>query len=175
MESKLTAERVRELLRYDPCTGIFHWRKSLSNRTPVGSVAGALSVTSKGMRYIRIKLDGEKHGAHRLAWLYITGAWPRAFVDHIDGDGTNNAFGNLREASPSQNAFNTRPRDSSTSGVAGVTYDQSRGQWRAEITAHGNVKVLGMFDDMALAINARRAAEPKHHGPFAFGCRNHPG
>lgn len=175
MDSKLTVARLREVLNYDPETGAFTWLKSTSNRAPVGSRAGAVSITTKGLRYLRIKIDGEKHGAHRLAWLYMTGEWPTAFVDHADGDGTNNAWANLRAACPSQNAFNSRPRPCNHIGVPGVTYSEKRGQWRAEITAYGHVKVLGMFDDLALAINARRAAEPKYHGPFAFGRRNHPG
>ena len=37
--SKLTAERVRELLNYDPTKGIFRWKVSRRNGAKPGDVA----------------------------------------------------------------------------------------------------------------------------------------
>jgi hypothetical protein len=72
----LTVTRLREVLHYDPITGIFTWLVSLSNH--VGKVAGSLDGTGR----VRIRVDGREYGAHRLAWLYMTGNWPVNEIDH---------------------------------------------------------------------------------------------
>jgi hypothetical protein len=100
----LTAERLRELLDYDPETGRFIWRKDhpTAKHIKAGSVAG----TKNGRGYWVIGVAGAKYVAHRLAWLYVTGEWPAHLVDHENGDRLDNRFANLREATDSQNNFN---------------------------------------------------------------------
>ena len=91
----LTQERLKELYTFDQDTGHFRYlSKSRTRRRGVGAVAGSLS---KQMGYVLVGVDGPQYLAHRLAWLYMTGAWPDAEVDHIDGDHTNNDSGNLQE------------------------------------------------------------------------------
>lgn len=80
-EVNLTAERLRELLSYDPITGVFRWRMRRSN-VKAGDEAGRLltvrgsfkSGDAKVYRYIRI--DGAEYMSHRLAWFYVNGSWP---------------------------------------------------------------------------------------------------
>jgi hypothetical protein len=106
MKETLTAERLRELLHYDPDTGDFTWRTA-RKRIPAGAIAGTVE---RGFR--RITIGGGRHGprysAHRLAWLYMTGAWPNGYLDHINRDPDDNRFANLRLATNSQNQANTR-------------------------------------------------------------------
>ena len=78
----VSAERLRELLRYDLDTGMFYWRRSRRGPHNGGSVAGRPT-----QRYWQIMVDGKRYQAHRLAILYVTGKWPPNVVDHIDGDG----------------------------------------------------------------------------------------
>jgi hypothetical protein len=137
---KPTAERVREVLDYNPLTGSFVWRISPCNSTPAGSLAGA---DSEGYRLIR--LDGGRYKGHQLAWLYMTGEWPSRQVDHEDTNRSNNRWGNLRLATGSQNKANMGKRSDNTSGFKGVCWYPTTKKWRAGIGCQGKVKTIGYF------------------------------
>jgi hypothetical protein len=92
MFRSLTAERLREQLRYDAETGVFT-RRVESGHACVGDVAG--SVHSTG--YVRIGIDGWKYTAHHLAWLYVHGVWPSDQIEHINRKRSDNRIANLRE------------------------------------------------------------------------------
>ncbi|MGY4351551.1 hypothetical protein ACVWXM_008044 [Bradyrhizobium sp. GM7.3] len=95
MTGLITAERLRQLLAYDPATGIFTWlvdRKGRGGMVPAGSVAG--TIDANGYRVVTI--DNRKYPAARLAWFYVTRQWPKFNVDRLDGDLTNDRFPNLR-------------------------------------------------------------------------------
>jgi hypothetical protein len=80
----LTAERLREVLDYNPETGVFTWKVRTSIRVVAGKVAG--SVGKRG--YLIIGVGGRNYYAHRLAWLHMTGEWPIAVPVHLARDGT---------------------------------------------------------------------------------------
>lgn len=84
----LTADRLRDVLRYDPATGIFVWVVLLSNKGPIGAAAG--STDKHG--YINIGIDNKEYKAHRLAWLYVTSEWPKTGIDHRNGVPSDNRF-----------------------------------------------------------------------------------
>lgn len=112
----LTAARLREVLHYDPATGLWRWLVTLSNRAIAGNVAGSL----RNDGYWRIRVDGRLYGAHRLAVLYMTGEWPEADVDHEDRNRANNRWLNIRPGTRSQNLANVRVKAISSTGVKGV-------------------------------------------------------
>jgi hypothetical protein len=127
--SNLTVERLKELLHYDPETGVFT-RKLLRGAKRAGAIAG--SANWKG--YICIHINGRNYRAHRLAWLYVTGNWPYAQIDHVDRDKANNKFANLREATNKQNHENLdRRRKDNTSGHRGVYWYKPYRRWMAII------------------------------------------
>lgn len=70
--SALTAEQLRDVLNYDPETGLFTWRKMSRRHWLLGTIAGAQH--SGG--YVRIYVNGREYYGHRLAWLYVHGVWP---------------------------------------------------------------------------------------------------
>lgn len=140
-QSALTAEKLREALCYDPSTGIFT-RKIRASNAKAGDVAG-----SAGARYSVIWLNGRKYLAHRLAWLYMTGEWPRMYIDHINGNGMDNRFSNLRVATDRLNRENLRSArsDNRSSGLLGAHWCEYHKKWKSHIRHCGRLKHLGYF------------------------------
>jgi hypothetical protein len=105
-QEPLTADVLRRYLDYNPETGEFTWRISPVDRIPAGAVAGYPD-GKKG--YMLVTVRGHEYFAHRLAWLYVTGEWPKDQIDHINHQKADNRSCNLREATNAQNQVN-RPR-----------------------------------------------------------------
>lgn len=159
----LTQSRLKELLHYDPETGVWTWLVSPANNTPAGDIAGGLD--ERGYR--RIRVDGRKYRASRLSVLYMTGKWPSRHVDHKDTDTKNGRWGNLREATNSQNIANSRVRSDNKSGLKGVHWSKQCEAWRADLGVSGRREYLGLFDCPAAASFAYQIAADIHHGEFA--------
>jgi hypothetical protein len=156
----LTAERLRALLSYDARTGVLTRIVRTSNRCRVGDTAGSLTFYG----YLSVCVDGKDHFAHRLAWLYMTGEWPRGNIDHIDGDKTNNRWSNLRDVDQAVNMQNLRAaHKDSTTGLLGVSYCKERRRWYARIYARGHRASLGGFSSAEDASAAYQAAKKRHH------------
>ena len=136
-----SAETLRELITYEPDTGLFRWRIS-RGRAGAGKIAGCAD--SAG--YIRIYILGRKQAAHRLAWLYMTGEWPVIDVDHKDTVKSNNRWSNLRLATRSQNSENQRgPKANNRSGYLGVHFHKRSQKYVASITVRGKRRQLGEY------------------------------
>lgn len=156
----LTASRLREVLHYDPLTGIFKWRVSLRNGKSPGDIAGALD----GYGYFKIGLNERLYLSHRLAWLYMTGEWPPTGIDHINGEKGDNKWNNLRLASDAENAQNQRRAQSnSKSGILGV-HPRPNGRYEARIRIAGKSRYLGTFstteEAYAVYVQAKRELHP---------------
>lgn len=162
-DSILTAERARELLRYEPETGKLYWRMNAGRwgRIPAGTEAGNIKGPI-GNRYRQVWIDGRRYYTHRLAWLIVTGVWPYSEVDHINGDGLNNRWDNLREVQHSGNLRNTKRQSNNTSGVTGVFWDSGCRKWRAQIQVGRTNIHLGRFDTVPAAAEARKVAERRY-------------
>jgi hypothetical protein len=157
------AERVRQLLDYDPSTGMFRWRVKPSKRIGIGAVAGSLS--SDGHR--RIEINRVRYQAHHLAWLLTYGEWPTSVIDHANGDPDDNRIGNLRAATNAQNMQNCRRFSTNSSGFKGVTFCHQTRRWRAHIVVDGRYLHLGWFSSPEEAHAAYVAAAIEHFGEFA--------
>jgi hypothetical protein len=162
MSSKplVTAERLRQLLRYDPQTGQFHWRVSR------GVAAGRRAGLSAPNGYRLIRVDKRLYREHRLAWLYVYGAHPNGEIDHINGDGSDNRISNLRECSRSENARNASGR---RPGALKGTY-QIKNRWFSRICINRRTLYLGSYATAEEAAAAYDAAARRWHGRFA--CLN---
>lgn len=167
----LTAEKVRELLHYDPETGVLTRAIRTSNRVKTGAEAGTIHEVKAGQFYRYVCIGGRKYPAHRLAWLHFHGEWPEKQIDHKDGNGLNNRIANLRLASQTLNNANTKRRVDNASGAKGVCWSKRQGQWRAYIRSNGRQKHLGYFATVREAAEAYRRASVKLFGDFAVQNR----
>ena len=159
----LTAARLREVLHYDPATGLWRWLVTLNNFAKAGSIAG--TPDKKG--YIRIVVDRRSYAAHRLAWFYMTGEWPPCLVDHRDLNKARNVWSNLRLASNSQNGQNSALSSRNSTGYKRVCWHKRLKKYQVAIKVDGKQLHLGTFDDPKVAHEAYVAAAIKYYGEFA--------
>jgi hypothetical protein len=155
---EIPIEDVREYFAYDPDSG-----KITNKKARRGVVVGEEAGADRGHGYRKVFFRGKYYYSHRLAWAIHYGAQPPDIIDHIDGDGHNNAIGNLRGAEHRQNIQNQKRRSDNTSGRKGVSWNAHVGKWVANC---GNV-YLGCFDDKSLASDAYEAAAVKQFGDYA--------
>jgi hypothetical protein len=168
-------EELAEILSYDAGTGELRWKVKPEtcranigwNNKCAGKVAG--TVTKRGYLHVGIRRDGKPtyYLAHRLIWKLMTGHDPDQFIDHEDGDKSNNRWANFRPANNGENIQNAKRRKDNKSGVKGVHWDSGHQKWRAVITANGQSIRLGRFSSVAEAETAISAARAEMHGAFA--------
>ena len=153
--NELTAERLRSILNYDPESGIFTWKVRTANQVKVGDVVGC----PDGRGYLLIQAQSRLYRAHRLAWLYVYGEWPKGQIDHINRNKADNRIANLRDVSHKQNNQNRSKPSNNTSGHPGVSWHKQKSKWQARI-AHNYKQIhLGYFATIEEAVSARKAAE----------------
>jgi hypothetical protein len=131
----------KSYFRYEPETGKIFWLKKPAKNILIGTEAG----TKRADGYIGIMLKGERILAHRLIWLLHTGQWPKEYIDHADGNPSNNRIENLRECSQSQNIANSKQKTKSFSGIKGVYFECKTGKYMARVMHYGKTYHVGMF------------------------------
>lgn len=136
-------ETLKQYLNYNPDTGEFTRLIVTSNRAGLGKCN-----SQRKDGYYRIQINGKRYYAHRLAFLYMTGSWPKYTVDHIDGDTSNNKWANLRDVPHAVNIQNrTRPNCDSTTGYLGVYYSKKDKKYVAHCMMNTKPYVFGYFND----------------------------
>lgn len=160
-------EKLNELLRYEPETGLIYWRVSLKGgRATAGAVAGYMNCRG----YIKITVGGKCLLAHRVAFALTRGWWPENEIDHINGIKSDNRIINLREATKRQNEANKGVSKSSCTGLKGVSFRKSRNKFVARISNGEKRRFLGLFDTAQEAHEAYCKAAKEMHGEFAWGA-----
>lgn len=139
--------QLLQYFHYDVAAGKIFWLpRGDDARSFNGKLAWKEAGTVLSCGYRVIKLNGTPYYAHRIVWKIITGNDVIDCIDHIDGDRLNNKFENLREATPSQNAWNARLRSNSYSGFKGASFNKKLGKWVSRIRVDGKEKYLGLFE-----------------------------
>jgi len=98
---KETQERLRQLLDYDPETGIFTRKTRVLKGSPIHP--GHLTLGG----YLIFSVGSKAQLAHRVAWKWYYGQEPE-IIDHINGVKTDNRIANLRSVSLYENNMNTK-------------------------------------------------------------------
>jgi hypothetical protein len=155
----ITQSELKELLFYNSGTGIFYWVNPTSNRVYVGKPA----LNMKDTGYIIIRIHRKNYRAHRLAWLYMTGKFPKECIDHINGIKNDNRWCNLREATKQENAFNSGKCNNKW-GFKGVYAYKNK--YRAEAKISGKKHFLGTFNTPKEAGLAYKAFAKNNYGKF---------
>ena len=156
--TELTQSRLKELFHYDPDTGVFT-RLVGGGNAPAGTAAKG----GHSGGYMRICVDGRRYFTHRLAWLYMTGAWPKDQVDHINGVRSANQFCNLREATNGENQQNITVSRRNKSGLVGVSWSKIAKMWIAQIQVNKVPHHLGYYKTKDSAHRAYLAAKQDIH------------
>mgnify|MGYP006267355257 CR=1 FL=1 len=158
----ITRNELALLLTYHPDGGYFIWNVSRG-----GIKAGSTAGTPTCHGYVQIKVNGKFYKAHRLAWLAMTGEdLGDAEIDHINGDGFDNTWSNLRKATRCQNACNQGVKKSNKSGFKGVSFDRRRNAWIARVRDGGKRIWVGSFPSPEEAAAAYQQAAKSVHGEF---------
>lgn len=153
---------VSSLLSYDVETGNLIWKVS-SHRKAAGSIAGSTATGG----YVHVTIKKQTYKAHRLIWLLCKIEHPPMFIDHIDGNTSNNRIGNLRLADVNENKHNQKTSRNNTSGLKGVCWSKDSSKWQAQIKYLGKSIYLGMFNTPEQAHAAYAEAACKYFGEFA--------
>jgi hypothetical protein len=152
---ELSESLLREYLSYDESSGVFVWKKGKCKDKKAGSV------NANG--YLQIMLGGRIYYAHRLAFLYVHGAFTSNCIDHINGIKTDNRISNLREATYAENAQNTRAYKNNKTGYRGVSFSKRDSKFIAFIRTNNKAINLGSFDLPSDAHNAYKNAKVHLH------------
>lgn len=161
-------ERLRELLDYDPESGVFTWKTRGNpnfDKPNAGRRAGSLPAKAK---YREMYVDNRSYLEHRIVWRYVTGEDPGADqIDHRDTKTDNNRFANLRRATHATNQQNTRKRSTASNPYKGANWNATKGRWQSYIKVDGKSRFLGLFDSPEDAHAAYVRAAKIHFGEFA--------
>lgn len=157
----ITQEELQSQLDYNKDTGIFTWKVRNSNRVKIGDIAG----NKHNRGYIELKVFGERHLAHRLAWLYCYGNIP-TMIDHIDGDRSNNRISNLREVSHAENMYNSKVRSDNKSGIRCVSWNKRNNKWEVRVKVDGKLKNYGYYADIDEATKVAELVRKTHHTAY---------
>ena len=149
----ITAEHIRQAIDYNQLTGV------LTRKT--GPKAGLPTGTLSKDGYLIVRILGTNVYAHRIAWLHLHGRWPVQFIDHIDGNKTNNCISNLRECSTSQNAQNKKRHSNNTTGFIGVC--KTKTGFLAQLTVKGKKRFVAYCSTAEEAFEKYTEAKKRLH------------
>jgi len=146
-EPGVSVEVLKDLLDYNPETGIISWKSGLFNNKRSGQEAGFIR---KSSNYKELTINQRLYQAHRVAWALYYGTWPStdSYIDHIDRNKQNNKIENLREVSPQQSSWNRireRKREFPTGVRAHQNVPHGKTWYRAAIEINNKTINLGCF------------------------------
>lgn len=149
---------IKDYISYNPKTGVLTWKKNSGFKQKVGH-----EITCKNFDgYITVGFKCKRYRGHRVAWFITYGEWPKE-IDHINGIRDDNRLINLRKITRKFNNINSKLRKDNLSGKAGVSKCAYGNKWVVRISTKNKYLMIGRFDNLQNAIDARIAAELKYY------------
>src|SRR5215813_11434698 len=161
MKEHISHERLRELLDYNPETGVFTWNETISPRARAGDPAGYL--TKEG--YWRITSEGCVYFAGPLAIFWMSGRYPEGHVVHLNNNWADSCWKNLREITYSDSELSQKMLREL------LDYDPETGvfRWRLSINARARAGkragCLDTSDGWRIRINKRNYRASRRDAP----------
>lgn len=151
-------DNIKEYLDYNSKSGFFTWIKKHKPNCIIGSVAGVKNTQG----YITISFRGKQYLAHRLAYWYVNGKFPRNQIDHKNRIRTDNKWINLREVTNQVNSKNSGLKSNNKTGYSGVHFRKDRMKYQVQIMYKNKRICVGHFKEISDAVKARKDAEIKY-------------
>ena len=164
--SSVPVPLLREWFHYDAEKGTLVWKVD-RQKAFAGTLAG--NPDPKGYRHVGIL--GTYYLVHRVCWAIHYGEWPSSFLDHINGDPSDNRICNLRSVTRQQNNMNQKLRSTNKTGLKGVYFHRATGKYAATICYQGRHRHLGVFADPAEAHEIYSLAAELLFGTFSREAR----
>jgi hypothetical protein len=161
-QDALPLEKLRDILHYNPATGVFVWKQTMNPAAVAGQVAGCITHASP---YINFNIGDKLYQGHRLAWFYVHGVWPEHDIRHINKNGHDNRIANLKEITNAQIVLSFPLRRNNTSGYKGVSFHKKTRRWLASLHTKERWLYLGLFDTKEEAYEAYCKAGSQMYGP----------
>lgn len=163
----ITQSELMDVISYNPDTGEFRWIKPNKYHSELtGMLAGNLRAAMSNKFYRTIAINGRTYIASRLAFLYMKGRWPDEYMDHINGESTDDRWSNLREASPMENSQNRKRKLKKSPLPMGVRAREG-GKYQARIQINKKPVSVGVFNTPEEASNAYIEKRMELFGEFA--------
>jgi hypothetical protein len=119
-------------------------------------------------RYTKVRVGAKVRDLHLVIWEAHHGPRPDGmWVDHINGDPTDNRIENLRLATPAQNAANQGLQKRSATGYKGVRWEKAKQRYVSSVGWEGKTRHIGYFDCPVEAAKAYDARLVELYGEFA--------
>ncbi len=153
-------EYLKSKIHYNPDSGIITNLKTCQTITRTNRDG-----------YVVVAIKGYNYMAHRLAWFYMTGEWPKCSIDHKDRDRANNRWDNLRESTFLQNSANSGPRKGSSvkyKNVVKVSHKNGNESYAASMKYNGKNIPLGVYYTPEAAALAANKKAIEIHSDFAY-------
>lgn len=160
---EITKENLLNIFNYNKEEGKLYWKNPTGNRVQAGKEAGNI-FKGHGTEYRQVCIQKKTIFTHRIIWFIETGSWPKYDIDHIDGNGLNNRFNNLRDVPPQENNKNGSKRCDNVSGITGISWNKAMQAWVVQIQVSGDNKYIGKIKCSCInhAIEMRKKASKEY-------------
>lgn len=152
-------EELHSIFEYKD--GVLYYKDDRGSNKTKGKAAGVFD----GKGYVLVSINKRLYKAHRIIFKMIHGFDPDV-IDHVDGNKSNNAIENLRNATKAQNGWNCKTKTENASGVKGVHWCNEKNKWIAKLRIDGARKYIGSFLCIDEAKSAIEQARLSYHQSF---------